>query len=70
MLHSTCGCKTYRFDRHIPNSPKEKNKMSHNPCLLKIVVFWAFKNLLSPSSTGKKNYIVSLKCYDLTNGKE
>jgi hypothetical protein len=31
-----------RFCRHIPNSPKNKNKMSHNSCLLEKVVFLAF----------------------------
>jgi hypothetical protein len=37
-----------RFYRHIPNSPRDKNKMLHNPCLLEKVVSWAFKTLLSP----------------------
>jgi hypothetical protein len=41
-----------RFCRRIPNSPKDKNKMSHNPYLLEKVVFWAFKTLLSPFGTG------------------
>jgi hypothetical protein len=59
-----------RFCRHIPNSPKDKNKMLHNPCLLEQVVFWDFKTLLSPFGIGEKNYFVSFKCYDLENNKE
>jgi hypothetical protein len=49
-----------RFCRHIPNSPRDKNDMSHNPCLLGKVVFWAFKILLSPSGTGKKSFLSTL----------
>jgi type VI protein secretion system component Hcp len=59
-----------RFFTHIPNSPRDKNKMSHNPCLLEKVVFWAFKTLLSAIGIGKKIKFVNFKCYDLTNGKE
>jgi hypothetical protein len=49
-----------RFCRHIPNSPKDKNKMLHNPCLLENVVFWAFKTLLSPFGTWKKTFLSTL----------
>jgi hypothetical protein len=59
-----------RYCRHIPNPPRDKNKMSHNPCLLEKVVFWAFKTLMSPFGTGGKNFFVNFKCYDLANGKE
>jgi hypothetical protein len=44
--------------------------MSHNPCLLEEVVFWAFKTLMSPFGIGEDNFFVNFKCYDLTNGKE
>jgi hypothetical protein len=46
--------------RHLPNSPREKNKMLHNPCLLEKVVFWAFKTLLSPLTKGKKTFLSTL----------
>jgi hypothetical protein len=49
-----------RFCRHILNSPRDKNKMLHKPCLLEKVVFWAFKTLLSPSGTGKKTFLSTL----------
>jgi hypothetical protein len=45
-----------RFCRHIPNSSTNKNKMSHNPCLLEKVVFRAFETLLSSFGTGKKTF--------------
>jgi hypothetical protein len=56
--------------RHIPNSPRDKNKMMHHPCLLEKVVFLASKTLLSPIGTWKKNYFINFKLYDLANGKE
>jgi hypothetical protein len=59
-----------RFCRHVPNSPRDKNKMLYNPCLLEEVDSLAFKILLSPIGIGKKNFFINLKCYDLTNGKE
>jgi hypothetical protein len=31
-----------RFSRQIINSPTKKNKMLHNPCLFKKIIFWAF----------------------------
>jgi hypothetical protein len=34
-----------RFCRHVPNSPRDKNKMLHNSCLLEKVVCLAFKIL-------------------------
>jgi hypothetical protein len=49
-----------RFCRHIPNSPRDKNKMLHNPWLLEKVVFWAFKTLLSPFGTRKKTFLSTL----------
>jgi hypothetical protein len=49
-----------RFCRHIPNPPRDKNKMSHNPCLLEKVVFWASKTLLSSFGTGKKTFLSTL----------
>jgi hypothetical protein len=48
----------------------DKNKMLYNQCLLEKVVFWAFKTLLYPFGTRKKNFFVNLKSYDLANGKE
>jgi hypothetical protein len=59
-----------RFCKHIPNSRRNKNKMSNNPCLLEKVVFWAFKTLLFPFGIGKKYFFVSFKCLDLANNKE
>ena len=58
-----------RFYRHISNSPEDKNKMLHNPCLIEKVVL-AFKTMLSPLGIGEKHSFVNFKCYDLTNGKE
>jgi hypothetical protein len=29
-----------RLCRHVPNSPRDKNKMMHHPCLLEKVIFW------------------------------
>jgi hypothetical protein len=49
-----------RFCRHIPDPPRDKNKMLHNPCLLEKIVFWAFKTLLSPFGTGKKTFLSTL----------
>jgi hypothetical protein len=49
-----------RFCRHIPNSLRDKNKMSHNPSLLEKVVFWAFKTLLSHFGTGEKTFLSTL----------
>jgi hypothetical protein len=49
-----------RFCRHKPNLPRDKNKMSHNPCLLEKVDFWAFKTLLSFFGTGKKTFLSNL----------
>ena len=41
--------------RHVPNSPKDQNKMMHHPCLLEKVVFLASKTFLSPIGTREKN---------------
>jgi hypothetical protein len=49
-----------RFCKHIPNSPRDKNKMSHNPCLSEEVVFWAFKTMLSSFGIGKKTFLSTL----------
>jgi hypothetical protein len=49
-----------RFCRHLPNPPRDKKKMSHDPCLLEKVVFWAFKTLLSPFGSGKKTFLSTL----------
>jgi hypothetical protein len=43
-----------RFCRHVPNSPRDGNKMLHNPFLLEKVVFLASKTLMSPIGSGKK----------------
>jgi hypothetical protein len=40
-----------RYFRHIPNSPKDKNKMMHHPCVLEKIVFLDSKTLLSPIGT-------------------
>jgi hypothetical protein len=50
-----------RFCRHIPNSPRDKNKMLHNPCLLEKVVFWAcLQNSTIPFGVGKKTFLSTL----------
>jgi hypothetical protein len=36
----------------------------------KKLVFLAFKTLLSPSGSRKKNFFVNFECYDLANGEE
>jgi hypothetical protein len=59
-----------RFCRHVPNLPRDKNKMLCNPCLLKKVVFLAFKTFLSLFGIEEKNFFVNLKCYNLTNGED
>jgi hypothetical protein len=59
-----------RFYRHIPNSPRDKNKYVAQSMPTWKVVFWAFKTLLSPFGIGKKNFFVNFKCYDLSNSKE
>jgi hypothetical protein len=33
-----------RLCRHVPNSPRDKNKMMHHPCLLEKVVFLGLQN--------------------------
>jgi hypothetical protein len=43
-----------RLCRHVPNSPRNKNKMMHHPCLLEKVIVLASKTLLSPISTWKR----------------
>ena len=45
-----------RICRHVPNSPRDKNKMIDHPCLLEIVIFLASKTLLPPIGTWKKNF--------------
>jgi hypothetical protein len=45
-----------RFYRHVPNSPRDKHKMLHNPCCL----HWRKE---------KKNF-TNFKLYNLANGKE
>jgi hypothetical protein len=59
-----------RLCRHVPNSPRDKNKMMHHLRLLERVVYLASKTLLSPIGTGKKNFFINFKLYDLANGKE
>ena len=67
MFHTSCGM---RFCKHVHNSPRDKNKMLHNPYLLEKVVFLAFKTLLSSFGIGEKNFFVNFTRYDLGNGKE
>jgi hypothetical protein len=59
-----------RFCRHLPNSPRYKNKVLHNPCLLEKVSFLAFKTLLPPFGIRNKNFFVNFKYYDLANGNK
>jgi hypothetical protein len=59
-----------RLCKHVPNSPRDKNKMMHHPYLLEKVVFLAPKTLLSPIGTRKKNVFINFKLYGLVNGKE
>jgi hypothetical protein len=42
----------------------------HIPYQLQKMVFLAFKTLLSPLDTGKKNFFVNFERYDLANGEE
>jgi hypothetical protein len=49
-----------RFCKHVPNSPKDKNKMLHNPCQLKNVVILASKTLLFSIGTGGKTFSSTL----------
>jgi hypothetical protein len=59
-----------RLCRHVPNSPRDKNRMMHHPCLLEKVVFLASKTMLPPIGTWKKIFFINFKLYDSTNGKE
>jgi hypothetical protein len=71
MSFSIPPCEKYFFSQcSTPHSPRDKNKMLHNPCLLEKVVFWAFKTLLYPLGIGEKDFFVIFKCYDLANSKE
>jgi hypothetical protein len=49
-----------RFSIHVPNSPRDKNKMMHHPCLLEKVNFLASKTPMSPIGIGKKFFISTL----------
>jgi hypothetical protein len=59
-----------RLCRQVPDSPRDKNKMMHHPCLFGKVVFLASKTMLSPIGTKEKNFFINFKLYDLANGKE
>jgi hypothetical protein len=59
-----------RFWGHVPNSLRNKNMEKHIPYQLQKMVFLAFKTLLSPLDTGKKNFFVNFERYDLANGEE
>jgi hypothetical protein len=59
-----------RFCRHVPNSPRNKNLKSLNPCLLLKMVFLASNTVLYPSRIGENNFFFNLEHYDHTNGKE
>jgi hypothetical protein len=48
------------FCRHIPSSPRDKNKMMHHPCLLDKVVFLASKTLLFAIGTRKETFSSTL----------
>jgi hypothetical protein len=50
-----------RLYRHVPNSPKDKNKMMHHPCLLEKIAFWPPKLCCSPLVHGKKTFSSTLK---------
>jgi hypothetical protein len=49
-----------RFCWHVPNSPRNKNLKSFNPCLFYKMVFLASKTLLYPLSTGEKLFFPTL----------
>jgi hypothetical protein len=49
-----------KFCRHIPSSPRDKNKMMHHPCLLDKVVFLASKTLLFAIGTRKETFSSTL----------
>jgi hypothetical protein len=49
-----------RFCTHIPNLPRDKNKMMLHPCLLEKVVFLVSKTLLSAICTWKKTFSLTL----------
>jgi hypothetical protein len=60
-----------RFYIHVPNSPRDKNKMSHNPSLVKKSCFFGLQNSEScPHWHMEKNFFINFKLYDLANGKE
>jgi hypothetical protein len=58
-----------RLCRHIPNSPRDKNKMMHHPCLLGKVDFVASKTLLSPIGIGKKTFPSTLNFMNSQMGR-
>ena len=45
-----------RLYRHVPNSPRDKNKMMHHPYLLEKVVFWPPKLCFLPLAQEKKPF--------------
>jgi hypothetical protein len=49
-----------RFCGHVPNSPRNKNLKRLILNLLKKVVFWASKTLLSPLGRGEKTFSSTL----------
>jgi NADH:ubiquinone oxidoreductase subunit B-like Fe-S oxidoreductase len=59
-----------RFCRYVSNSPRDKNIILHNPCLLENVAFLASKTLLPPIGTGRNNFFINFEIYDLANGEE
>jgi hypothetical protein len=49
-----------RLCRHVPNSPRDKNKMMHHLCLLEKVFFWPPKLYCLSSEKGKKTFSSTL----------
>ena len=49
-----------RFCTHIPNLPRDKDKMLHNPCLLEKVVFGLAKLYCPPLAHGKNFFLSTL----------
>jgi hypothetical protein len=49
-----------RFCGHVPNSPRNKNVKSHNPCYSKNRFFWTPKHCCPPFAGAKKSFSSTL----------
>jgi hypothetical protein len=56
--------------RHVPNAPRNKNVKSHNPYLLKKIIFLPSKTLLPSLDKWKKEKTINFEHYNFAKGKE